>query len=637
MIKSIKDRFPKIFVGSIIARELSGNVKVRSGMSRTGNRCITICIAGFLLGFFVLFISQPIYSQSKKDQRRGDSGKISKGTSRVIYVDPFTESVKETVDRIKKYKRLTKLMATPRNKKSTRDLITEKKLRIKVMLGIPKKKTFSAKSVHRKKKKKSIKASVSAENKKDKPIALTSINKEPRRTVSVIKKKSGIAGNASSKLQSLSSPSQKNKKIAQNKRTTRKGIKKSGSIGFNHLATGFPLTGAHFQVRCDRCHVGAVFRGTPRRCFSCHVRGGMVGSTSKSSNHIRTDNLCDNCHTTQNWASVLRVDHNSITGTCSSCHNGFIAMGKNSSHMASSNNCESCHNTQRWSAARFDHSTITGTCFSCHNGTTATGKSATHIQSANTCDDCHVTTNWTTVNFDHAGVTGTCFSCHNGTTATGKSATHLQTSNTCDDCHVTTNWTTVNFDHTGVTGTCSSCHNGTTATGKSATHIQTLGQCDSCHNTLAWSPANFDHSLVTGSCSSCHNGTTATGKPATHFVTSLQCDECHNTTNWLTINFSHNSASYPGDHNSSVTCIQCHQSNSQTVIWTSATYKPDCAGCHANNYVRDKHDKYPPNATYSVSELRDCSGPCHEYTDSTMTTIDKTNNNQHNVRDGAFQ
>jgi hypothetical protein len=241
------------------------------------------------------------------------------------------------------------------------------------------------------------------------------------------------------------------------------------------------------------------------------------------------------------------------------------------------------------------------------------------------------------VNFDHASVTGTCFSCHNGTTATGKSATHLSTSNVCDDCHITTNWTTVNFDHTGVTGTCSSCHNGTTATGKSATHIQTSGQCDSCHNNLAWTPANMDHSLVTGSCSSCHNGTTATGKSPTHFVTSVQCNECHNTTNWLTINFNHTSANYPGNHNSSVTCINCHTSNSQTATWRNATYKPACAGCHANDYRTGPHKKYEnPDAFYSVSELRDCAGACHIYTDSTMTTIKTRRTGEHRASGGGF-
>jgi len=145
----------------------------------------------------------------------------------------------------------------------------------------------------------------------------------------------------------------------------------------------------------------------------------------------------------------------------------------------------------------------------------------------------------------------------------------------------------------------------------------------------------MDHALVTGSCSTCHNGTTATGKSTNHFVTSLQCDECHNTTNWTTINFNHTSAAYPGDHSFGMVCSRCHQSNSQTVIW--GAYRPDCAGCHANDYESGPHKKHEnPDVRYSVSELRDCAGTCHVYTDSTMTTIKDRRSGEHRASGGGF-
>ncbi|UCD11140.1 MAG: hypothetical protein JSU88_10845, partial [Nitrospinaceae bacterium] len=216
-------------------------------------------------------------------------------------------------------------------------------------------------------------------------------------------------------------------------------------------------------------------------------------------------------------------------------------------------------------------------------------------------------------------------------------ANHLQTSNVCDDCHITSNWTTVNFDHTGITASCTTCHNGTTATGKPATHVQTSASCDACHSTISWVPANFDHSSVNGSCSSCHNGTTATGKPANHFATTLQCDECHTINNWTSVDFNHSSPSYPGDHSSSVTCLHCHQGNTQTVTWIFGAYKPDCAGCHADDFEPNNHKKYEnPDTFYSVSELRDCSGACHLYEDSSMTTIKKSQRGEHQPRDSSF-
>ena len=49
-------------------------------------------------------------------------------------------------------------------------------------------------------------------------------------------------------------------------------------------------------------------------------------------------------------------------------------------------------------------------------------------------------------------------------------------------------------------------------------------------------------------------------------------------------------------------------------------YKPDCAGCHAGDYEQNEHKKVDsPRIYYTVSELRNCAGACHEYTDSSMT------------------
>jgi hypothetical protein len=234
-------------------------------------------------------------------------------------------------------------------------------------------------------------------------------------------------------------------------------------------------------------------------------------------------------------------------------------------------------------------------------------------------------------------VIGICSVCHNGTTAMGKPVTHIASPSTCDNCHNTNNWTSVVFDHAGVPGTCSSCHNGTTAAGKPATHVSTSASCDSCHSTVAWTPASFDHAAVTGSCSTCHNGTTATGKPATHFVTSLQCDQCHNTSSWSGIVFRHSSADYPGDHISSVGCTDCHQTNSQTATWTAPAYQPDCAGCHASRYKPGPHKKYEsPDTFYTVSELRDCAGACHMYTDSSLTKIKESRSGRHRTNSGEF-
>jgi hypothetical protein len=93
--------------------------------------------------------------------------------------------------------------------------------------------------------------------------------------------------------------------------------------------------------------------------------------------------------------------------------------------------------------ARFDHQGVTASCVSCHNGVTAPGKPLHHIATAQDCSNCHGTIAWTAVRFSHMGLTATCLSCHNGINAVGKQPTHLITSKDCGSCHNTQSWTVV--------------------------------------------------------------------------------------------------------------------------------------------------------------------------------------------------
>jgi hypothetical protein len=192
-------------------------------------------------------------------------------------------------------------------------------------------------------------------------------------------------------------------------------------------------------------------------------------------------------------------------------------------------------------------------------------------------------------------------------------------------------------DHNAVVGTCSSCHNGSVATGKPQNHIPTTGECDTCHSTVAWTPARFDHATITGSCASCHNGGTATGKPSNHFVTNLACETCHRNTGWTPLIFRHSSLNFP-DHGSRLDCKDCHRANAQQVPYPSPAFAPDCAACHANDFKPGPHKKYeqPTKVTYTVQELRDCTGACHVYTDSSLTTINKRRSNEHSPNRGGW-
>lgn len=96
---------------------------------------------------------------------------------------------------------------------------------------------------------------------------------------------------------------------------------------FDHLTTGFELTGQHRDLPCESCHVNAVFKGTPRECSACHGVGAAVRATAKADNHILSSNRCDACHSTNAWVPAVSFDHVEVRGSCSTCHNNVQAQG----------------------------------------------------------------------------------------------------------------------------------------------------------------------------------------------------------------------------------------------------------------------------------------------------------------------
>jgi hypothetical protein len=446
---------------------------------------------------------------------------------------------------------------------------------------------------------------------------------------------------------------------------------------------------------CESCHrntssfTGAIFSHTTvtlGSCANCHNGSNPPAVGKPTTGHVVTTAACDSCHRTTAWipatsggampsghrpvlagsacstchiGGASAFTHPSVATGCASCHNGVNARGRlnNAIHnFAGTSTCESCHrNTSSFTGAIFSHTTVTlGSCANCHNGSNppAVGKPTTgHVATTAACDACHRTTAWIPAMFSHTGtgIAGNCSSCHNGTTATGKNAkpNHIQTTAQCDVCHRTTVWVPTSFNHSSVptAGVCDTCHNGSSATGKIAkpNHVQTTAQCDGCHSITGWAPvARFNHALViaVNNCSSCHNGSNppADGKSPAHFLTQRQCDQCH-TTNppWTTVRYTHTSAAYV-THSSAVTCTGCHVGKSETITWKNAAYAQSCAGCHATDYEAGPHKKteVPTTITYTVSELRNCAGSCHQYTNNTFTTILRTRTGQHRATSGGF-
>lgn len=330
------------------------------------------------------------------------------------------------------------------------------------------------------------------------------------------------------------------------------------TVPFDHLSTGFELDGVHRDLPCESCHLNAIFKGTPRNCGVCHIRGSTYNATPKTLTHIQSTNNCVACHDTTSFRPDVHFSHAEALGACVTCHNGTVAQGKGPSppHPATSDTCEACHTVMSWNPPKtVDHTQIPmavqGFCIICHSGATATAtvKPANHIPTSLECGDCHLTTTWLGADFDHTGIKNGCATCHNGVRAVGKQGNHMPTTNLCESCHTTgigtktPSWAPSGFDHTQMAAqTCATCHNGTIklttghdVSGLPSTHVPLatgIGapDCSLCHgNTptaetwtvLAASIAMLHTGLTTSNCLMCHAGQTFAGVPAPYVPMSI--------------------------------------------------------------------------------------------------------------------
>ena len=191
------------------------------------------------------------------------------------------------------------------------------------------------------------------------------------------------------------------------------------TTSFNHDTTQFSLRGAHEMVRCETCHMNGVFKGTPRECSLCHVRGSHTTALPMPDNHIPVTDKCDVCHNTGTFAGTQFTHVSVLPGTCNTCHNGYYAQGKGTTppHPYTTASCDVCHTVGGFlPVAQFNHAAAgispapnhTGpACASCHNGKTAVGQPSNHVPTpaGAACDTCHQTTlAWRPALFNHEAV-----------------------------------------------------------------------------------------------------------------------------------------------------------------------------------------------------------------------------------------
>lgn len=400
---------------------------------------------------------------------------------------------------------------------------------------------------------------------------------------------------------------------------------------FNHLTTGYPLTGVHATVACETCHVGGVFVGTPRACDGCHATGKRIVATPKSLKHIVTDAPCETCHFNTSTFYGARYNHGTaVPGQCTNCHNGRIVEGTPRNHPVSpvvGASCDSCHRSSSWLPASWNHTDTGSDCSVCHKsgGPGRNYTIATHLPMSmppatftGNCKACH--TNYYTflsAFYNHSGAGTQCQNCHgNGGGAlagaatytgvraagsTGVQAVHVAIgagnylSLNCQSCHKSiSTFLGATYDHSGVGTTCANCHasgsptyNGyLQAVTSTAAHTVYgnvgLTNCTQCHKTTtAWAGSRYDH-VGAGACDTCH---TAANSPyiramsVNHipFITpGTTCTNCHtSSTSWASVARGSTLHAYVTTTGAGA-CAVCHGSNTaypgngqETARWPS--------------------------------------------------------------------
>lgn len=148
----------------------------------------------------------------------------------------------------------------------------------------------------------------------------------------------------------------------------------------------------------------------------------------------------------------------------------------------------------------------------------------------------------------------------------------------------------------------------------------------------------LDHATLTSGCSHCHNNSGAVGKPPNHLTTARECATCHTYPDWNTVTFRHATAQYPGQHRATLTCIQCHKSGSEQVVYAAPAQAGKCGSCHVNDFKADAHPMTQKGQLYTAGELADCTGACHVYSDATRASVTRSlRGPHHRVTDATFR
>ncbi|MGE0043846.1 MAG: cytochrome c3 family protein [Vicinamibacterales bacterium] len=346
---------------------------------------------------------------------------------------------------------------------------------------------------------------------------------------------------------------------------------------YDHAASAFPLTGAHADVACAKCHTDKRLKGVAfASCASCH----------KDPHTPALGADCTRCHTTRAWRTddvnhdrtrfPLKGAHQTVA--CRACHvqPPMVATPKSARcadchtdpHKGQfKDDCSACHTERAFRPATppFDHAArttfpLTGAhaplaCLKCHTRAETTGALAGRV-------------------VDFGGAKTDCASCHDDPHKGELGAA-------CQTCHGTTTFHLDRFDHepppdffAGVHAgvTCAGCHQRETPVAPTRSGVPLAG-------------VRFRG--VPRACAACH-------KDPHLGQVGAACETCHSLAGakFAVVGFSHDRSAFPltGKH-ADVACEKCHAVESGTFPLGEGTarrlrpVRAACAACHEDPHL----------------------------------------------------
>jgi hypothetical protein len=221
------------------------------------------------------------------------------------------------------------------------------------------------------------------------------------------------------------------------------GFRPSTYPSARHVATRFPLSGAHAGVACLDCHSqnlgnespSSAFHVAGTACTSCHEdpHQGQFKARLAAARSNGPAGGCESCHSVEYWQDLTKFDHSTTqfpltdshrATACGKCHVPSEPFGgiKTVRFAAASKECAGCHEDthggqfaaisgvtecgrchepKRWKPASYDHNRASGFelagahigigCRSCHKtGREVNGRYVVLFKSApKECSGCH--------------------------------------------------------------------------------------------------------------------------------------------------------------------------------------------------------------------------------------------------------